>query len=181
MHTGIRVKDAMTRKPIEVSENISIYECAKLMKEKDIGSVLVKKGKKLSGILTEEDLVYKIVAEAKNVKKTKVKDIMVTRLIVIEPDKDIYNALIKMSNNNIRRLPVVEKNKLVGILTIKDILKIEPELFEIISNRYILREEESKPVSEFERQDICQICGKVSENLKEKNGMLVCPNCMKEV
>jgi len=181
MHTGIRVKDAMTRSPIEVSQDISIYECAKLMKEKDIGSVLVKKGKELTGILTEEDLVYKVVAEAKNVKKTKVKDIMVTRLIVIEPNKDIYNALIKMSNNNIRRLPVVEKNKLVGILTMKDILKIEPELFEIIANRYILREEESKPIADFEKQDICQICGELSENLEEKDGILICSKCKKEV
>ena len=112
MLTGVKVKDAMTRQPIEVSEDISVNECAKIMKKHDIGSVLVKKKNKLSGILTEEDLVYKIVAEAKDVRKTKVKDIMVTRLITIETDKDIYYALVKMSNNNIRRLPVVENNKL---------------------------------------------------------------------
>ena len=53
MLTGVRVRDAMTRKPIEVSENISIKECAKLMREKDVGSVLVK-NKKLLGIITED-------------------------------------------------------------------------------------------------------------------------------
>lgn len=179
MLTGVRVRDAMTRRPIEVSENISIKECAKLMREKDVGSVLVK-NKKLLGIITEEDLVYKIIAEAKDIKKTKVRDIMVTRLITIEPDKDIYHALVKMNVNNIKRLPVMNKNKLVGILTIKDILKIEPELFEIVANRFILREEDSKPISS-EKQDICQICGNFSEKIEEIDGILMCNNCKKEV
>ena len=133
MQTGFKVSDAMTKKPVEVSEDITIKKCAEIMKKHDVGSVLVKKKTKLVGILTEEDLVYKVVAEAKDAKKIKVKDIMVTRLITIEPDNDIYNALVKMSNNNIRRLPVIKDNKLVGILTLKDILKIQPQLFEIIA------------------------------------------------
>jgi len=181
METGYKVSDAMTKKPVEVSEDISIKECAQKMKEHDVGSVLVKKNGKFVGILTEEDLVYKIVAEGKDAKKTKVRDIMVTRLITIEPDKDIYDALVKMSNNNIRRLPVLKDKELVGLLTLKDILKIQPQLFEIVAERYELREENLKPISVSEKEGICQNCGMYSKELIEYEGIMICPRCKSQL
>ncbi len=171
----------MTRKPIEVSGDISIMECAQKMKKHDVGSVLVKKNGKLIGILTEEDLVYKIVAEAKDAKKTKVKDVMIKRLITIEPDKDLYDALVKMSNNDVRRLPVLENNKLAGMLTMKDILKIQPQLFDIIAENIQLREENFKPITVSGEEGICQNCGKYTDKLIEHEGIMICSICKKEL
>jgi len=183
MKTGYKVSDAMTKKPIEVSESTSIRECAQMMKEQDVGSVLVNRDGKLAGIITEEDLVYRIVAESKNASKAKVKDIMITKLVTIEPDKDIYDALMKMSSSNVKRLPVLKGNKLVGLLTLKDVLKIQPQLFEIVAERYELREEELKPIgiNVSEKEGICQNCGEYARRLVEHDGTMVCRKCKSEL
>lgn len=78
---------------------------------------------------------------------------MATDLVTISPGKDVYDALILMRNHDIRQLPVIEKNKLVGFLTSKDILKIQPELFDLFIEKYELREEQRK-LSESEGDDM---------------------------
>ncbi|MBS1266518.1 MAG: Homoserine O-acetyltransferase [Candidatus Woesearchaeota archaeon] len=144
--TGYKVMDAMTRKPVTVSSDLTIIECANLMKEKHVGSLIIAQNNQLKGILTEQDIVRKVVAGKLDPKKTKVSEIMVTDVMSIEPEIDIYEALVIMRDNNIRHLPVMFKNKITGYLTIKDILKIEPQLFELIVEKFELREEERKPV-----------------------------------
>ena len=69
-------------------------------------------------------------------------------LFTIEGESDIYDALVIMRDENIRHLPVVNKGEMVGLLTLKDILKIQPALFELIVEKFELREEENKPVFE---------------------------------
>ena len=139
MKTGVRVSDAMTYDPIVVSPEIYLEEAAKLMKKKDIGSLVILEEDKLKGIITEWDIVRKAVAVGKKPKDTKAKDIMEAKLVKISPDSDIYDALLKMRNNDIRHLPVVRKNKLLGFLTLKDILKIQPELFDILVEKWEMR------------------------------------------
>ena len=148
------------------------------MSEKHVGTVVVKEWNSL-GILTEQDIVRKAVANNVNLNE-KVKRFMETDLVTIPPNADIYDALIKMRNNNIRHLPVVENNEMVGLLTIKDILKIEPDLFELIVEKFELREESRKPISHFvPTEGICQECGKYSEKVKEINNTFLCKSCFK--
>ena len=85
-----------------------------------------------------------------------------------------------MRNNNIRHLPVVENNEMVGLLTIKDVLKIEPDLFELIVEKFELREESRKPISRaMPTEGICQECGKYSEKVREINNTFLCRSCFK--
>ena len=178
MKTGYKVADAMTINPISISADTSLIECSKLMSEKHVGAVVVKEWNSL-GILTEQDIVRKAVANNVSLNEN-VKRFMETDLVTVSPNTDIYDALIKMRNNNIRHLPVVENNKMVGLLTIKDILKIEPDLFELIVEKFELREESRKPISHFiSTEGICQECGKYSEKVREINNTFLCRSCFK--
>src|SRR3989338_9389822 len=168
MKSGIQVADAMTINVISVTSDFTLSECAKIMDSNHIGAVVVKDNGASFGILTEKDIVRKAVARGVSVKKAKVKDFMETELITITPDADIYDALIKMRDNNIRHLPVVENNEMAGLLTIKDILKIEPDLFDLIVEKFELREESRKLINRIiPTEGICQVCGQYSEKVKE--------------
>jgi len=75
-----------------------------------------------------------------------VENFMEKRLITIAPEVDIFDAINMMSEYNIRHLPVMSDNKMIGFVTLKDILKIEPELFELLVDKFELRETERKPI-----------------------------------
>jgi signal-transduction protein with cAMP-binding, CBS, and nucleotidyltransferase domain len=151
------------------------------MSENHVGAVVVKDNGNSLGILTEQDIVRKAVATGVNTNEQKVKDFMETKLITVNPSADIYEALIKMRDNNIRHLPVVDDNDMVGLLTIKDILKIEPQLFDLIVEKFELREESRKPINRIiPTEGICQECGEYSEKVREINQVIVCDNCAKE-
>ncbi|MGV8151393.1 MAG: cyclic nucleotide-binding/CBS domain-containing protein [Candidatus Woesearchaeota archaeon] len=153
MQTGYKVIDVMTNKPIVAQKDISLKEAATLMTDTNVNSLLIVEGDKAIGILTDEDLVRKVIAKGIDSKKTKVSDIMETDLVSIEPGRDMYDALQLMRNHNIRQLPVIEKKKLIGFLTAKDILKIQPELFDLFIEKYELKEEERKLSAPPEEED----------------------------
>ncbi|MEM4637929.1 MAG: CBS domain-containing protein [Candidatus Woesearchaeota archaeon] len=144
MQTDYKVIDVMTNKPVTAGKDITLKEAAQIMLDSNVNSLLVVESEKPIGIITDEDLVRKVIAKGLDPKKIRVKDIMATDLITISPGKDIYDAMKVMRDHNIRQLPVVEKGKLVGFLTAKDILKIQPELFDLWIEKYELREEQRK-------------------------------------
>jgi signal-transduction protein with cAMP-binding, CBS, and nucleotidyltransferase domain len=178
MKTGIRVLDAMTNKPVTVEENLSLQDCAKKMEKEGVGSLLITKSGEIKGIITEQDLVHKVVAKNFNVKKP-VSQCMETKLITIQPDADIFEALELMKKNDIRHVPVADNKKIIGLITMKDILKIEPQLFDLIVESYDIREESRKPVFEVTADEgICELCGKYSKSIKDVKGSKVCPECL---
>jgi CBS domain-containing protein len=116
------VKDLMTKDVVTIEADKTVVEAAALMSEKDIGDLVVMDGSTPVGIVTERDLVRRVLAERKPV-STKVSKIMTTPLKVIDPDAPIKEAARRMVNKKIRRLPVIKNNKLVGILTAADFAK----------------------------------------------------------
>ncbi|MAE42661.1 hypothetical protein CMO93_02730 [Candidatus Woesearchaeota archaeon] len=181
MKSGIQVADAMTINPVSIQSDVTLTECAKIMSGKHVGAVVVKDEGYSIGILTEQDIVRRAVAAGMDMNKEKVKNFMETKLITVTPNADIYDALIKMRDNNIRHLPVVENDEMVGLLTIKDILKIEPQLFELIVEKFELREESRKLINTVvPTEGLCQTCGVYSKNVKEVRGSVVCGRCAKE-
>ena len=165
MKTGVKICDAMTKKPVNVSPEMKITEIAQMMNKEHVGSMLVVKDNKLQGIITEQDIVRKMVAQDLKPGNTKASDIMHTDIISISPEEDIYEALVIMKKENIRHLPVMDEEKMIGFLTIKDILKIEPQLFEIMVEKFELREEEEKPIRQLlsGEPDVCEICGSIKK------------------
>lgn len=146
MDTGYKVSDIMTNNPIKIVQDKTVQEAAKSMKEHGVGSLLVVEGEELLGIITERDLVVKVVCDSKDAKLIKIKDVMTFKkdLVTAEPGMDIYSAMMLMKENEVRRLPVMHKGALVGLVTAKDILRIQPELFDLVVESYELKEEERK-------------------------------------
>jgi len=177
--TGYKVCDAMTERPITLSSDVSLQKCAEKMKDAHVGAIVIGSGSDVKGILTEQDIVRKTVAQGLNPMGKKVIDIMETELHTVEPEMDIYDALIKMRDLNIRHLPVVTGGRLIGLLTLKDILKIEPQLFDLMVEKFELREETRKPINRVIKEEgICQTCGEYSEKLEPLNDALVCKKCI---
>jgi signal-transduction protein with cAMP-binding, CBS, and nucleotidyltransferase domain len=152
MQTGYKVIDVMTNRPVVAEKTDSLKDAAKKMVDANVNSLLIKESDKAIGIITDEDLVRKVIAKGLDPKKTKIKDVMETDLITISPGKDIYDAMQLMRDHNIRQLPVLEKGKMVGFLTAKDVLKIQPELFDLFVEKYELKEEQRK-LSEHHEDD----------------------------
>ena len=181
MKLGIQVADAMTINPVSIGLDITLAECARVMSKNHVGAVVIKDNNLSLGILTEQDIVRKAVAKGVNANETKVRVLMAKKLITVKPSEDIYEAIVKMRNNNIRHLPVVENGRMLGLLTIKDILKIEPQLFELIVEKFELREESRKPINRIiPTEGICQLCGEYSEKVKIIDDVTVCYNCSNE-
>ncbi|MFH7880756.1 MAG: CBS domain-containing protein [Candidatus Aenigmatarchaeota archaeon] len=174
------VKDLMSKKVNIVSGNSSIVKAAKIMAKSRRGYVVVVKNDKPVGILTDSDVIEKVVAKNKDPSKIKVKDIMSSPVIVIHPNSRIDEASILMRKNLIKRLPVVnpKNGKLIGILTETDIAKSTPEFINILEERAIAKEEGYEP----ERisgiaSGICEECGNYSEILYYINGEWICESC----
>ena len=123
MKTGYKVCDAMTHAPIVVHPEDTLKACANIMKNNHIGAVIVKDQGKLLGILTEQDIVRKAVAQGQDPEKTKVHGVMEKGLRTIGPEEDIFDALMKMRDLNIRHLPVVTDGQLLRLFTLKNLLK----------------------------------------------------------
>ncbi len=181
MKTGYKVMDAMTINPVMLSKDTSLKECAQIMEKKHVGAVLIGTKDNVEGVLTEQDIVRKVVGKGINPLEKKVGEFMEKKLLKIRPEKDISDAIVLMRDKNIRHLPVFDGKKFVGLLTLKDILKIQPRLFDLMVERFELREEERKPIFKpKEKEGICQTCGNYSEELFNVEETLMCKKCKEE-
>ncbi|MEM3700566.1 MAG: CBS domain-containing protein [Candidatus Bathyarchaeia archaeon] len=185
LRSRMLVRDVMSSPVITIEEDAPVNKAAELMEKHGLGCIIVtnKEGKPL-GIITERDLVARVLA--KNVKPDSIqtKEVMTSPLITIEPHETINEAARRMSRLNIRRLGVVYKGQLIGLVSSKDILAVMPELVETIQERALIEgenraqesAEESTPLAGY-----CDRCGGWSEDLKEVNGEFVCEECRVEL
>ena len=120
----------MSRHPVITSKDELLPKAARKMLSNNVGCLVVKENNKLVGIVTEKDIVEGAVGKELDIKKTKIKDVMSTGMITITPDADLHDAIKKMLREDVRRLPVIKNGKLVGLLTIKDVVRTEPALIE---------------------------------------------------
>ena len=121
------IRDAMTEDPRSIGESESVVEAARLMRDEHIGSLPVTKGGQLVGMITDRDLTTRVVAEAAVPEATSVGDVYSRDLISVEPNNDLEEALQLMARHQVRRLPVVEHGRLVGMVAQADIALKENE------------------------------------------------------
>jgi CBS domain-containing protein len=121
MPISATVKDIATRKLIVVDENDSVYDAVVMMTAEDIGAIVVASVREPVGILTERDLMKKVVLEERDPKNTKVGEVMSRPLITIRSDASFGEATQLMQERKIRRLLVEEDGKIVGIITQRDL------------------------------------------------------------
>jgi CBS domain-containing protein len=116
------IKDIMTKNVITIDVGKTVFEAAQLMSEKSIGCLVVTDGGVPTGIVTERDFVKRIVAQHASF-SVKVAEIMSRSLVTVDPDASVKEAARLMSDNKIRRLPVLKGNKLVGIIVATDLVR----------------------------------------------------------
>ena len=178
MKTGIKVGDLMTRSFVWVSPETNLHECAKEVIKKRVGSLIIKEKDRLKGILTEKDILWAVVKKS-DLTKIPAKDLMKRKVVTVKPNMDIVDALNRIKKKRVRRLPVVEKKRVIGMLTVNDILRIDPGLFELISETVKIKEQTEKlkkgKILE-KKSGVCEECGQV-EMLSKDNGLWVCGDC----
>ena len=117
----MKVKDIMTQ-PVEcVSPAATLQEIAKMMNSRDIGSVPVCEGEQLMGLVTDRDIVVRAIATGMKPESTMARDIMSIEVQGISSDADVHEAARRMSEYQIRRLPVVDHGKIVGMIALGDL------------------------------------------------------------
>ncbi len=185
LRSKMLVKDVMSSPVITIDEKAPANRSAVLMEKNNLGCVVVtnKEGKPL-GIITERDLVVRILA--KNLKPDSLKstEVMTSPLITMEPEATIAEAARRMSRLDIRRLGVIYKGQLVGLISSKDILAVTPELIETIQEKTLIESEnrmEEVKESAAPLAGNCDHCGSWSDDLEEVDGELLCEDCRVEL
>lgn len=177
----VKVDEVMTTKLVSMDEDDPIIEAARKMAENDMSSILVRHRGELAGIVTDRDIILKVVAKGLDPKKTKTGQIMSTPLITIQADASIEEAAKKMRDRKVRRLVVQDKNKTTGIITESDIVRFDPEL-------HLLIREYSSLATQLTPQEprettitgVCEDCGNFSTNLMKIRGRWLCEECREE-
>ena len=173
---NILVREAMKFNPLTVKPETSVEEVAIIMRDAGIGNCIVV-SKKPIGIITESDIIKKVVAENLCANEIKVEEIMSSPIIVIDPNSPLEEAMNTMGKCNIRRLPVVENGKLIGIVTHKDVSRISPILHEISREWYDISKVDKVYKEGRVFSGKCEDCGTLSTNLKNIDDRLLCEDC----
>ncbi len=140
---SFKVGDIMTRDVITIEIGKTVREAVEIMNEKEIGCIVITKNEAPIGIVTERDVLKKIVVEGRDPQKTRVEEIMSSPLITGSPNMTLENAARLLVLKRIKKLPIVDKGKLVGIVTLFDIVRWEPLAINIL--RKALAEETLPP------------------------------------
>ena len=131
---SLKVEDVMTMDVITMDEKSSVKEAAETMSQNEISCVIAARKGKAMGILTESDLLKRVIVEGKNAKKTKIGEIMSSPLEVVAPGTSLEEALQLMFQKKIKKLPVVEKNHLLGLISLTDIARCQPAIIKILKS-----------------------------------------------
>jgi CBS domain-containing protein len=120
---GKSIRDVMSSNPCAIDADKPVAYAAKMMKEEDVGLAPIVEGDRLLGTLTDRDIVLRVVAEGKDPQTVTAREVASTDLITIDPQQDLDEALRLMASNQVRRLPVVEEGRLVGVLAQADVAR----------------------------------------------------------
>ncbi len=173
----LTVRDVMSSPVITIDQEKSVRTAAEVIANARVGCLVVVKENVPVGIVTKTDLVRKVVARDLKGSNVKVKEIMSSPLITVKPSDDILVAVERIKRNKIHRLVVVEKGKVVGIVSVGDIAVTSPEMLELLEYRLKLREMEAPKITERFLSGICEVCGNYSDRLINYNGQWICEEC----
>jgi len=118
---ALTVNQVMTHDPDTVDVSATVADVARVMRDDDVGAVLVTENGKLRGIVTDRDIVVRVIAENRDPNSTRAGDVIDDELITVNPDQDAHEAARLMREHDVRRLPVVQGDRPVGIVSIGDL------------------------------------------------------------
>lgn len=175
INTKMLVREAMSSPVLSVIEDQNIVEVAKLMRDGKVGALIVTNNDNLPvGIVTERDIVNRVVAKGVTLTSVTASDVMTSPLKTVEPEMSLMDAINLMDKMNIRRLGVSYKGQLVGIISDRNIIRLVPTIVEIIK--------EHKAINNIQRLGpstvgYCTRCEIYSLNLRQIDGEFLCEDC----
>jgi len=184
---NILVADVMTREPVTSKPDETLFNCAKKMVRRKVGSLLLVENGKLVGFVSQKDILWALIKKSHaDLSKIKAIDISPKKIAIIKPTATIREAIEKMKKLQFERLPVVESGKLVGMITVRDVLSFHPDIYPELEEFIQIREEQEK-LKRIKRKDlpviedgICEECGKRGP-LYRSHGMLICESCRNSI
>jgi CBS domain-containing protein len=129
---SLKVEDVMVQRVITANVDVTVKDAVSIMNENEIGCLIVVKQGKAVGIVTERDMLVRVLAEARDPERTPVSEIMSSPLVVVDPKMDIEDAARLMFKMRVKKLPVVSNSKLVGLITLTDIARFQPEIIKAL-------------------------------------------------
>jgi len=175
MTTRVLVRDIMNSPVISASPQHTIKDIATKMKEERIGSIVIMENEKAAGIVTDWDIVSNAVVKDVKPSEVKASDIMQT-LHTIEGEEGVTEAARVLRQHNIKRLGVVYKNRLVGIISASDVIAVTPDLVDVISEKAaVMRGEIGRLAGNI--SGYCDECGEWSDLLQFNEGTFMCEEC----
>jgi CBS domain-containing protein len=134
----MKVEEAMIKNVVTLQQDVSAYDAVKLMNENRIGCLVVLQYGQVVGIITERDMLERVLEKCKNPKETNITEIMTKRVIVGKPDMQLAEAAKLMFEKKVKKLPIVEGNRLVGLVTLTDLARmasLDEKTMELIETR----------------------------------------------
>lgn len=183
METDIPLKDIMVREVVKGDLNMSVLEAARVMRKYDVDSIVVLDHGEPVGIVTEGDIISEVVSKDLKPSKMKLKDIMTSPLITASPNDRLSDIAKKMARERIRKIPIIDDGKLVGIVADVDIISVSSEMNSILAELIEMNVEREAVEHEGESlsQGICEKCGSFSHYLEMADGLMVCETCKEEL
>src|ERR671923_1073119 len=179
MTTRVLVRDIMNSPVVSASTDATIKDIAIKMKEEKIGSIVIMDKEKTLGIITDWDIVSNAVVKDVKPSMIKASDIM-QQLHTIEGEEGVTEAARILRKHNIKRLGVVYKNRLVGIISASDVIAVTPDLVDVISEKAaLMRGEIGRSAGNV--SGYCDECGEWSDLLQFNEGTFMCEECRGEV
>lgn len=179
------VREIMVREVVTGDGSMNVREAAKRMKKYDVDSIVVLNDSEPVGIVTQGDIINELVSKDTTPSTVKLKDIMTTPLITASLNDRLSDIAKKMAAEKIRKLPIMEEGKLVGIVADVDILSVSSQMNSILEDLIEMQVERDTlgMQAEGERmgQGICEKCGTFSNDLILKGGLMVCESCKEEI
>jgi len=168
----------MTRNLISIDAEDDVTEAARLMDRKRIHSILIGHGNEFSGIITDLDIVSRVVSKGLDPGGVKVREVMTSPLVSIGEDATIEEAAKKMRENGVRRLIVESDDHKVGMIAESDIVRVTPELHFLIRERSKLEAgmTPTRP-QEVVLSGYCEMCGNYSSQLRNVDSRWLCEDC----
>lgn len=175
----LKVSEIM-QKPLTIGMNQNVKVAGEIMKKNRRYSLIVTKEGNPVGILTDSDLIKQVIAKNKKPASVKVANVMSSPLVTIDSSMDAIEATRKMKNSNIKRLPVVSKGRIVGMLELSDVARASPEMMDLLEYKIKMRDMQTE-IREPRTSGICDSCGDYFEDLENANGRWLCKSCRDEL
>ena len=173
LESEMAVRDVMETTFVAANEDETVKKLTIDMRKRKIASAIILREGEPIGIITEADVIDSVIVEGNDPNETIAKDIMSAPLYSVPPSATISEAANLMDIHNIRHVPVIEKHKILGVVTAKDIAAMEPHIYESIYEKRISRPEMDLGPN----VTVCELCGGYSHQITEVQGKFVCEDC----